>query len=87
MSKLLKGDALERRCAELGVSIEGSPRTQSSSGNSPRASDAELQRRLIETERSLRESRLWWIALISAIASALSAAIALLAFLYTKCGG
>jgi hypothetical protein len=82
MSKILQGDALEKRCAELGVSIEGSPRTQSSSGNAPRASDAELQRRLLETERSIRESHLWLVALISAIASALSAAVALVALLY-----
>jgi hypothetical protein len=84
MSKQLQGEALEKRCVELGVSIEGLPRTQSSSGNAPRASDAELQRRLLETERSVRESRLWLVALISAIASVLSAAVALVALFYSK---
>ena len=84
MSKLLQGEALEKRCIELGASIEGPPRTQSASGNAPRASDAELQRRMLETERSVRESRLWLVALISAIASMLSAAIALLALFHSK---
>ena len=84
MSKLLQGAELEKRCVELGVNIEGSPRTQSSSGNSPRASDFELQHRLFEAERSSRESRLWLLALISAIASMLSAAVALVALFYGK---
>ena len=84
MSKLSQGKELEKRCIELGVNIEGPPRTQSSSGNSPRASDFELQRRLLEAERSARESRLWLLALISAIASALSAAVALIALLHDK---
>ncbi len=84
MSKLLQGDELEKRCIEFGVNIEGSPRTQSSSGHSPRASDFELQRRLLEAERSARESRLWLLALISAIASVLSAAVALVALFYGK---
>ncbi len=84
MPKLLQGDELERRCIELGVNIEGPPRTQSSSGVSPRASDFELQRRLLEAERSNRESRLWLLALISAIASAFSAIVALVALLHDK---
>jgi len=84
MSKLLQGTELEQRCTELGISIEGPPRTQSSSGSSPRASDFELQRRLFEAERSLRESRLWLVALISSIASVLSAAVALVALFVAK---
>jgi hypothetical protein len=40
----------------------------------PRVSDPELQRRVIEAERSIRESKLWLIAMISAIASVLNAA-------------
>jgi hypothetical protein len=84
MSKLLQGEQLEKRCIELGVNIEGPPRTQSSSGSSPRASDFELQHRLLEAERSARESRRWLLALISAIASMLSAAAALVALLHDK---
>jgi len=84
MSKLLQGAELEQRCTELGISIEGPPRTQSFSGSSPRASDFELQRRLFEAERSLREARLWLVALISCVASVLSAAVALVAIFFAK---
>jgi hypothetical protein len=84
MKKILQGEELEKRCIDLGVNIEGPPRTQSSSGNSPRASDFELQRRLIESERSVRESHLWLIALVSAVASVLSAVVALVAVFYAK---
>ncbi len=58
MGKLLEGEEPENHCRELGVDIEGAPRTQSSSGSKPRASDYELQHRLVEAERSIRESRL-----------------------------
>ena len=84
MSKLLQGAELEQRCTELGISIEGPPRTQSSSGSSPRASDFELQRRLFEAERSRREARLWLVALISSVASVLSAAVALVDIFVAK---
>lgn len=79
MGKLLEGEILEARCRELGIDIEGGPRTQSSSGRSPRASDYELQHRLVEAERSIRESRLWLIALISSVASVCSAIVAIIA--------
>jgi hypothetical protein len=81
--KLLEGDALEQRARELGIDIEGDPITHSASGRHSRAHDSELQRRVIEAERSIRESRLWLIALISAIASVVSALAALLAILLT----
>ena len=77
--KLLEGDALEQRAKELGVDIQGGPITQSVSGRHRRADDAELQRRVMEAERALRESRLWLLAFISAIASVISAAAALVA--------
>lgn len=76
---LLTGEALETRARELGVDIEGDPRTHSSSGRAPRASDYELQRRVLEAERGIRESRLWILAVVSAIASVLSAAAAMIA--------
>ena len=79
--KQLQGDELERRARELGVDVEGEPRIQSSSGRSPRAPDYELQRRVSEAERSRRESKLWLLAVISAVASVLSAAAALVAAL------
>ena len=76
---LLTGEALESRARELGVDVEGDLRTQSSSGRAPRASDYELQRRVLEAERGVRESRLWILAVISAIAAVLSAAAAMIA--------
>jgi len=82
MSKrLLQGQELEQRARELGVDIQGSPRTGSSSGNHPRAEDHELQQRVIQAERANRESRLWLLALISAVASAISALAAWAAIL------
>ena len=79
MKRILEGEALEQRARELGVDIQAAPITQSISGRHKRADDHELQKRVIEAERSIRESKLWIIALISAIASAASALIALLA--------
>jgi hypothetical protein len=84
MANLLEGNKLEQRCRELGINIQGSPRTQSSSGDNPRASDYELQRRLIEAERSIRENRTWIVALLSAIASVVSAITALVALHISK---
>ena len=81
MKKILEGDALEQRARQLGVNIQGDLMTQSSSGRRTRANDYELQRRVMEAERSLRESRLWKLALISAFASVASAKAALLAVL------
>lgn len=81
MKRALQGEALEERARELGVDIEGELRTQSSSGRSPRAPDYELQRRVLEAERAGRESKLWILAVVSAVASVLSAAAALIAVL------
>jgi hypothetical protein len=84
MAKLLEGNQLEQRARELGVDITGELRTQSSSGRAPRASDFELQQRISEAERGIRESRLWILAVISAIASVLSAIAALIAVAWKK---
>ena len=73
MANLLEGDELEKRARALGVDISGDPRIQSSSGRAPRAPDYELQRRVIEAERRNRESRLWVLAVVSSIASVVSA--------------
>ena len=82
MKKLLEGATLEKRAQELGVDIQGDYITQSVSGRHKRAHDSELQRRVIEVERSIRENRLWWIALISALASVISASTAIIMVLY-----
>jgi sugar diacid utilization regulator len=82
MSKrLLQGQELEQRARELGVDIEGSSRAGSLSGTRPRAEDHELQQRVIEAERANRESRLWLLALTSAVASIVSALAAWAAIL------
>lgn len=79
MASPLQGDRLEQRARELGVDISGDLRVQSSTGRAPRAPDYELQRRVAEAERGVRESRLWIVALISALASVASAIAALIA--------
>lgn len=84
MSKLLEGEELEKRCRELGIDTTGEPRTQSARGDPPRASDSELQRRLLEAERSARESKLWVVALVSAMASVISAVAAWVAVMIGK---
>ena len=82
MKKLLQGDDLEKRAKELGVVLMGEDMpTTSMVGVPMRADDAELQRRVQEAERSIRESRLWLLALLSAISSIISAAAAWLAVL------
>jgi hypothetical protein len=74
MKRLLEGKALEEHAKKLGCDLQGDLITQSSCGR---------QRRVIEVERSIRESRLWIIALISAIASVVSALTAIIAVFLT----
>ena len=52
---------------EYGVSTHGTLKTASGLSNIP-----ELQSRIINAQRAIREGRLWWVALISAIASMFS---------------
>ena len=65
--RLLSGDELKKRAEELGVSFQELWDTNGI------MSEPELQRRVMEAERSLRESKMWLIAVISAIASIVSA--------------
>ena len=44
MAKLLEGEELELQCRKLGIDTQGTPRTQSSSGSNPRASDYETDK-------------------------------------------
>lgn len=79
MKKLPEGEALIKRCQELGINIDGNSWYNSSVGPTVLpAVTAELQQRLIDRERSIREGRLWVIALISAIASVVSAVTAII---------
>jgi len=78
MQKLLKGEALVKKCEELNIDTLGERIYKSSLGRF-NATDSELQQRLTEYKRSKRESRLWIIALISSIAAIVSAATAIVA--------
>lgn len=77
-SRLPSGDALVRRAEELGVSIASGEHINVAGKGmaSIPAHEHEIQRRVLEAERHLRESRLWIVALVSAIASVISAAAA-----------
>jgi len=81
MKKILEGDDLEQKARSLGCDIQGDPITRSVCRRHSRASDAQLQKRVLEAERAIRESRLWLIALISSIASVVSATTALIALI------
>jgi|GEM_PF-3607282 len=64
MRKLLAGDALRKRAEQLGVAMETDQSVVvPGRGNVPIiADDYELQRRVLEAERHLREHRLWLVA-------------------------
>ena len=79
MKKLLKGDKLKQRAEGLGIECSGLEIRQCDSCENALVYEFELQRKVIEAERSIREHKLWIFAFISAIASALSAAAAFIA--------
>jgi hypothetical protein len=81
MKKLPTGKSLERLAEKLGCDIQGEPITQSSSGRHSRASDYELQKRVIEAQRARREQSLWILALLSSMAAVISALTAIIAVL------
>ena len=83
MWKLPVGEELRKRAKQLGVAIETDQSVLvAGHGNVPLiAEDHELQRRVLEAERHMREHRLWLVAVISAIASLVSAVAAWLAVL------
>lgn len=66
-AKLLRGVELKQYTQELGVSLS---QLYDTHGN---IDEPELQRRVQEAERSLRENALWFVAVISAVASMISA--------------
>ena len=75
--KLLKGKELEDRADELGVSKD---HCYTQAG----LNEPELQRRVLEAERANRESKLWLIAVIAAIASVFSAVAAWVAVINNR---
>jgi hypothetical protein len=81
MSKLLTGERLKAECERLGIPTTMQVTQSVMTRDAP---DIELQRRLIETKRSIREGRLWIVALVSMIVSIVSAAAAWWAVLPRK---
>jgi phage protein D len=78
MKQMPTGEALRARAKELGVVVE-SENIVTVPGKGTIAlpvADYELQKRVLEAERHLREHRLWQLTLASAIASAVSAVAA-----------
>lgn len=73
--RLLEGDALMQRARELGVSTESDGMVNvPGQGSVPTtAAEYEIQRRVLEAERHIREHRLWIVAFVSATASVVSA--------------
>ena len=63
-----RSSALRKLMGELGCS-----RTEILNPNSGRDVEPEMVRRIQDAARSIREYRMWWIALLSAIASVISA--------------
>ncbi len=69
---------LQDRCKQLGISAEPNGFRPSSNAIVPiPVTEPELERRIGEKESHIRENRLWWVALASAVASGISAATAL----------
>lgn len=79
LQKIMKLKSKEREIAlreyaqELGCSLSSTYTSDS------KHLEEEVVRRIQEVSRSIRESRLWWIAIVSAVASAFSALAAWLA--------
>ncbi|VAW79355.1 hypothetical protein MNBD_GAMMA12-483 [hydrothermal vent metagenome] len=81
MSKLLTGQELIKACEKRGIDTRGERVKFEDLNKKHRAepTDYELQQRLITYKRHIRESRMWMLALISALTSFSSAIIALIA--------
>jgi hypothetical protein len=84
--KLLTGDALLERAHKLGVSID-SDNVINNAGPAGGmqwipASDYEIQRRVMEAERHIREHNLWIVAFVSMVIAVASAAAAWWAVLH-----
>lgn len=83
MKKLPTGETLRKRADSLGVWIYSTDAINTEKhGTVPLVvDDYELQRRVIEAERHIREHNLWIIAVTSAILSVISAIAAWVAVL------
>ncbi len=71
--------ALRELANELGCSL-----SSTYGGDGSKHLEDEVVRRIQEAARSIREARLWWIAMISAIASVISALAAWTVFIISS---
>ena len=79
--RVLDGEALTERAKQLGVNISSEMESVMVTGigaggvaeQFERAPEHEIQRRVMEAERYVREHRLWIVTLVAAAASAVSA--------------
>lgn len=75
--KLPTGNELRRKCEEIGISLI--PLSGEALSDHATISDWALQRRHLTFMREWRDSKLWIVALVSAVASAASALAAWIA--------
>lgn len=78
MEKPKREVALREFAQELGCSL-----SSTYSGDGSKHREDEVLRRIQEAARSMREARLWWIAVISAIASVISSLAAWTAVIFS----
>lgn len=81
MKKLLTGEKLDNAVKRLGVSTVGDPITQSRMGNH-KADESTLQKRVMDAENHIRQNKLWWLAVFSALAAVISAASTVISVIY-----
>jgi hypothetical protein len=77
MKKIPQGDALKKLANDLGVSFHASA---GASGTN----EAIIQERVLSATRERRDSKTWILALVSAVASALSALGAWCAIIFSR---
>lgn len=85
---ILTGHELVERAKQLGVCIyrdDANVPIGQSSIMAPVVSEFEIQRRVMEAERHLREHRLWIVAVISAAIALVSAIAAWAAVIFQSC--
>lgn len=86
MKKLPQGIELVFRARELGIGVEEG--VSLLSGDFQRTltphEEADLQNRVMEVEKHLRQDRLWTLALVSSVAAVVSSVTALVALFWHK---
>lgn len=86
--RILTGHELVERAEQLGISIyreDANVPIGTKPIMAPVVSEFEIQRRVMEAERHLREQRLWIVAVISAVFAIVSAIAAWAAVITNSC--